>query len=263
MAARQEVPVEITLTAPLAAEVLALAKKDRGLAHALAQHLLATIDKARIANFLLGNGVAAALLTERLRSDPDGTLRALAGRPGVRRQGSAGVAAAGRTRQREKSRHRLTADAVQRLKGQVREFLAAHPNASRKAVTEAVQFPSVASYNRLMGELKAAKEVIQRGTRSKSTYSLGGTTKASGAGRTITATSAKQANLTKAALKKNKRRGKRAPRLCPVPGCPNKGAPVFGMMCKDHKGLPKAEQKRLFAERRAATQSPAANSPSE
>jgi hypothetical protein len=37
---------------------------------------------------------------------------------------------------------------------------------------------------------------------------------------------------------------KAAPKqLCPVPGCKNPAAPVFGMVCAAHKGLPKAKIK--------------------
>ena len=38
---------------------------------------------------------------------------------------------------------------------------------------------------------------------------------------------------------------------CPVPGCKNRAAPVFGMVCSDHKGLPKAQIKKYRAQRRA------------
>jgi hypothetical protein len=38
---------------------------------------------------------------------------------------------------------------------------------------------------------------------------------------------------------------------CPVPGCKNRAAPVFGMVCGDHKGLPKAQIKKYRAQRRA------------
>ncbi len=34
---------------------------------------------------------------------------------------------------------------------------------------------------------------------------------------------------------------KRPKQLCPVPGCKNPAAPVFGMVCKDHKGVSKAK----------------------
>lgn len=40
--------------------------------------------------------------------------------------------------------------------------------------------------------------------------------------------------------------------LCPVPGCPNPAAPVFGMVCAKHKGVPKAKIKQYRAQRRAA-----------
>ena len=39
--------------------------------------------------------------------------------------------------------------------------------------------------------------------------------------------------------------------LCPVPGCSNRAAPVFGMVCSKHKDLPKAEIKKYREQRRA------------
>ena len=45
---------------------------------------------------------------------------------------------------------------------------------------------------------------------------------------------------------------KKAPRqLCPVPGCKNLAAPVFGMVCADHKSVPKAKIKKYREARRA------------
>ena len=40
--------------------------------------------------------------------------------------------------------------------------------------------------------------------------------------------------------------------LCPVPGCNNRAAPVFGMVCSKHKDLPKADIKKYREQRRAA-----------
>jgi hypothetical protein len=41
--------------------------------------------------------------------------------------------------------------------------------------------------------------------------------------------------------------------LCPVPGCKNRAAPVFGMVCGDHRGVSKAKvQKYREIRRRAA-----------
>jgi hypothetical protein len=47
-------------------------------------------------------------------------------------------------------------------------------------------------------------------------------------------------------------RAPRAPyvRACPVPGCKNPPAPAFGMVCSQHKDLPKAEIKK-YREARA------------
>lgn len=49
-----------------------------------------------------------------------------------------------------------------------------------------------------------------------------------------------------------KKARKKAPlQLCPVPGCKNPAAPVFGMVCAKHKDLPKAKIKKFREARRA------------
>ena len=46
---------------------------------------------------------------------------------------------------------------------------------------------------------------------------------------------------------------KKAPiQLCPVPGCKNPAAPVFGMVCSEHKNLSKNRIKQYREARRAA-----------
>ena len=40
--------------------------------------------------------------------------------------------------------------------------------------------------------------------------------------------------------------------LCPVPGCNNVAAPVFGMVCKDHKNVAKSKIAKYREERKAA-----------
>ena len=45
---------------------------------------------------------------------------------------------------------------------------------------------------------------------------------------------------------------KKPPRqLCPVPGCKNPAAPVFGMVCAKHKAVSKAQIKKYREARRA------------
>ena len=45
--------------------------------------------------------------------------------------------------------------------------------------------------------------------------------------------------------------GKKRPKqLCPVPGCKNPAAPVFGMVCSKHKDIPKAKIKEYREARR-------------
>ena len=48
-----------------------------------------------------------------------------------------------------------------------------------------------------------------------------------------------------------KPRKKGPKQLCPVPGCKNPAAPVFGMVCAKHKDLPKAKIKQYREARRA------------
>jgi len=46
---------------------------------------------------------------------------------------------------------------------------------------------------------------------------------------------------------------RKAPRqLCPVPGCQNPAAPVFGMVCSAHRDVPKTKIKQYREARRAA-----------
>jgi hypothetical protein len=49
-----------------------------------------------------------------------------------------------------------------------------------------------------------------------------------------------------------RKKRKKAPlQLCPVPGCKNPAAPIFGMVCAKHKNLPKAKIKKYREARRA------------
>jgi hypothetical protein len=48
-----------------------------------------------------------------------------------------------------------------------------------------------------------------------------------------------------------KPRKKAPPQLCPVPGCKNRAAPIFGMVCSAHKDVPKAKIKQYREARRA------------
>jgi hypothetical protein len=48
------------------------------------------------------------------------------------------------------------------------------------------------------------------------------------------------------------RKRRKAPiQLCPVPGCTNRAAPVFGMVCSKHRDLPKMEIRKFREARRA------------
>jgi hypothetical protein len=45
----------------------------------------------------------------------------------------------------------------------------------------------------------------------------------------------------------------RKKQLCPVPGCRNPAAPVFGMVCKDHKNVAKSKIRKYRDARREGT----------
>jgi hypothetical protein len=51
------------------------------------------------------------------------------------------------------------------------------------------------------------------------------------------------------AVRRQRRKG--PIQLCPVPGCSNRAAPVFGMVCSKHKDLSKATVKKYREARRA------------
>jgi hypothetical protein len=56
-------------------------------------------------------------------------------------------------------------------------------------------------------------------------------------------------SVVSAAARAQRRKG--PIQLCPVPGCSNRAAPVFGMVCSKHKDLPKAAIKKYREQRRA------------
>jgi len=53
------------------------------------------------------------------------------------------------------------------------------------------------------------------------------------------------------AVKRTAERKKPPKQLCPVPGCKNPAAPIFGMVCKDHKNVAKSKIKKYREQRRA------------
>jgi hypothetical protein len=55
---------------------------------------------------------------------------------------------------------------------------------------------------------------------------------------------------------RKKPRKKGPPQLCPVPGCKNRAAPIFGMVCSAHKGVAKSKIKQYREARRAKKDGP-------
>lgn len=72
---------------------------------------------------------------------------------------------------------------------------------------------------------------------------------------------AKLAQLTAPAVVdagRKKARKKAPPQLCPVPGCKNLAAPIFGMVCSKHKNVAKSKIKKYREARRAKKAGPKA-----
>ena len=69
--------MDITISGEFAQRIMALTRKDRALALAFAQQLMASVEPAAISRFLLTREAALALLTERLRKHPEQTLAEL------------------------------------------------------------------------------------------------------------------------------------------------------------------------------------------
>jgi hypothetical protein len=63
----------------------------------------------------------------------------------------------------------------------------------------------------------------------------------------------RRARATKALMLTNgsRRRRKGPIQLCPVPGCKNPAAPVFGMVCANHKDVPRKKIAKYRDARRA------------
>ena len=53
----------------------------------------------------------------------------------------------------------------------------------------------------------------------------------------------------------------RPKQFCPVPGCKNTAAPIFGMVCKDHRNVAKSKIKKYREERKGKTATGSAAKP--
>lgn len=126
-----------------------------------------------MARFLLTQEVATGLLAKRITKNPEQTLRQLQrlvdGEDAARRP-------RGSRRSGRRKRHRLTAEEIQRIKGEVRTFLGRHPWSNRKQIGTAVTFPSLAAYNRIMAELRREGVIQAQGEKSKTVYAVKGST---------------------------------------------------------------------------------------
>jgi hypothetical protein len=169
--------MELVLKGELQKYFLSLVKRDAQVARALAAQWLEEIAATPMHAYLLSEGTATALLAARFKSDPEGTLAALADLP-PRISPKPGRGGVKRARQRlpkqatGRKRPRYTTAQVGKLKDQILRFIGANPGANRKQINNAVKIPSLALYHRVMGELRDAKMITAKGDRSKTTYTV-------------------------------------------------------------------------------------------
>lgn len=151
-------------------------RKDKKLATMIARDLLAKVEPIRVAQLIFNARIAEELLVKHVQGDLAHTVAFLTGetkekrgRPTVRIVGNKGKL---RTVKPESAgqRHRMSEDEVAGLKKGVVAFLKKHPGSSRAAVQEAVKFPSLAAYNRIMKELTKGKAIKQKGMRRLAVY---------------------------------------------------------------------------------------------
>lgn len=165
--------MNVVLDKKVAEVVAGVVKKNKKAARSLAAQYLAAVDKAAMANFLLGNGVAVQLLAERLMRAPKQVMHKLDGLAKAQSvwetpPGAVHVARATKSTGKGK-RHRASAQETASAKAKIVAFVKKHPGATRKAIQGAVQL-GTAFYNRVMRELKDERQLKQKGLRSKSTY---------------------------------------------------------------------------------------------
>jgi hypothetical protein len=192
--------MELTIKGEALDTFVKMASKDEALAKALARQWIRETEPTALAAYLLYSAdLVADLLAERFTADPQGTVDALgklpertSPLPGPRRRGRPpgrppGRKAARRARAARPSRTRgrrgpgrppkrraYTPDQISALKKLIVSYIGKHPGATRKQLHEAIDFPSLAIYHRVMGELRDDKVIIARGDRSKTTYTVKG-----------------------------------------------------------------------------------------
>jgi hypothetical protein len=223
--------MDLTLTGDIAKQIITLTKKDSKLAMAMARQFLSSIEPIALARYLLTPDVATGLLAARISKNPEQTLRQLqglasgdepkAGKPGRKPGRRPGRPA----RSGRRKRHRLTTEEIVRIKSEIRSFLGRHPWSNRKQIGEAVTFPSLAAYNRIMAELREERVIQAQGEKSKTVYAATGAggkaagrrgaKKATKAARTTKAGPAKKARATKAKPAK-KATAARAPKAATI-----------------------------------------------
>ena len=176
--------MELTIKGDALKTFLGLARTDEQVARTIARQWIQEVEPDALNAYLLySTEVAAGLLAERFTRDPEGTMAAMSklpartsplpaqrGRPAGQPAAAGKARAPGRKRGRRRKRRRYSAAEIAALKQQIVAFIARRPGTTRKQLHDAIEFPSLAIYHRVMGELRDAKLISAKGDRSKTTY---------------------------------------------------------------------------------------------
>lgn len=155
-------------------------KKDKKLAGMIARDLLAKVEPIRVAQLIFNARIAEELLTKHVQGNLAHTVAFLTGEVKTKKSGRPVVRILGkdgklRTLKPEstkpRAKVRLSDEDVVALKKSVVAFLKKHPGSSRKAIQDAVKFPSLGIYNRIIQELTKGKAIKKKGMRRLSVYS--------------------------------------------------------------------------------------------
>ncbi len=177
--------MNLMFSGDFAKHLLAMTKKDDKLAYAMARQFVSSVEPSSIASYLLTVDVAIELLATRIKKNPVRTIEDLQTLPTLeiplettRRKKPGRPARTTRvlkdTPVKRRKRRRLSAAQIDKIKNAISVFLKQHPGSNRKQIVEAVSFPSVAAYNRIMSERKKDKNIISQGEKSKTRYTIKG-----------------------------------------------------------------------------------------
>jgi hypothetical protein len=148
-------------------------KRDKKLATMIARDLLAKVEPLQVARLIFDARIAEELLVKHVQGNLAHTVAFLTGEVETKKKRGRPVVKilkSGSPSKTKRSKVRLSDDEVGKLKKAVCSFLKKKPGSSRATIQDAVEFPSLGIYNRIMKELVKSKAIKQKGQRRMAVY---------------------------------------------------------------------------------------------